>query len=214
MRIGVEHGAFSLVAAGVGVVAALMWGAPAATADPGAPAPPPPPAPFLAAAGEAPPPPPPAPEPEPWDPLAFLRPAPPPEAPPAEPPAAEPLPTMPEGMPHLPSPDSPPPGSTTDPAAKSTENPNIEYLKDLWHAVQNQEISGKEALILGLAQRNLAAPYPQQAPGPNVPVSGTSPAPEAPPPAPEAPPPPADAPAPPPAPLFPWLAPPPPPPAP
>ena len=51
------------------------------------------------------------------------------------------------------------------------EGPNVSYLKDLWHAVQNQEISGKEALIMGLAQRGMNTPYPDQAPGPNVPTS-------------------------------------------
>jgi hypothetical protein len=102
-----------------------------------------------------------------------------------------------------------------DPTAQDTENPNVSYLKDLWHAVQNQEISGKEALIMGLAQRGMNSPYPEQPPGPNVPVSGVGVAPAAPPAAPgnvppappvDAPPPPAaDAPPPPPAPLFPWL---------
>jgi hypothetical protein len=102
---------------------------------------------------------------------------------------APPAPAPPEGVPHLPSPDAPPPGTTLDPAAaRSTENPNIAYLKDLWHAVQNNEISGKDALILGLAQRPLDTPYPEQAPGPNVP---NSPADAPPPAAPPPPPPPA-----------------------
>jgi len=61
--------------------------------------------------------------------------------------------------------------------------------------VQNQEISGKEALIMGLAQRGMNTPYPDQAPGPNVPISPADPA--------LAPPPP-----PPPAPALPWLPPP------
>ena len=55
------------------------------------------------------------------------------------------------------------------------ESPNVGYLKDLWHAVKNQEISGKEALILGIAQRGMNTPYPQQAPGPNVPVAPVTP---------------------------------------
>jgi hypothetical protein len=97
-----------------------------------------------------------------------------------------------------------------DPAAKGDESPNISYLKDLWHAVQNQEISGKEALLMGLAQRGMDTPYPDQMPGPNVPVSGAELAPAAPPPADAAPPappsPPADAPPPAPAPpLLPWV---------
>lgn len=93
-----------------------------------------------------------------------------------------------------------------DPSAQSTENPNVSYLKDLWHAVQNQEISGKQAVIMGLAQRGMNTPIPEQAAGPNVPVSGANIAPAAPPPAGVAPPPPpADAPPPPPAPALPWL---------
>jgi hypothetical protein len=59
-----------------------------------------------------------------------------------------------------------------DPSVKGNEDPNVSYLKDLWQAVQNKEISGKEALIMGLAQRGMNTPYPQQAAGPNVPRSG------------------------------------------
>jgi hypothetical protein len=181
------------------MVAALMWGAPSAMADPDAPVPPP--APVQESAAELPPPPP-----APFDPLAFLHPAPPPEAPADPAPAAPPpLPTPPDGVPHLPSPEALPPGSTMDPSAQDNEDPNVSYLKDLWHAVQNQEISGKEALIMGLAQRGMDTPYPEQPPGPNVPVAGSGVAPAAPPPPlpGDAPPPAADAP--PPAPLFPWL---------
>jgi hypothetical protein len=86
------------------------------------------------------------------------------------------LPVPPDGVPHLASPDALPPGSTMDPTVMGNEGPNTSYLKDLWHAVQNQEISGKEALIMGFAQRGMNTPYPVQAPGPNVPISGTDPA--------------------------------------
>jgi hypothetical protein len=101
-----------------------------------------------------------------------------------------------------------------DPTAKSDENPNVSYLKDLWHAVQNQEISGKEALLMGLAQRGMDSPYPSQNPGPNVPLTPADVPPAGPPPLPAdapPPPPPADAPPPPPAPApapapaLPWL---------
>ena len=92
-----------------------------------------------------------------------------------------------------------------DPAMRDPESPNVSYLKDLWHAVQNQEISGKEALLMGLAQRGMDTPYPEQAGGPNVPISPAHPAgaptlPDAP--LPDAPPPPSppDAPMPPPTP--------------
>ncbi|OBG86438.1 hypothetical protein A5699_21875 [Mycobacterium sp. E802] len=81
----------------------------------------------------------------------------------------------PEGVPHLASPEALPPGSTMDPTGQGTETPNLSYLKDLWHAVQNQEISGKEALILGLAQRGMNTPVPNQIQGPNVPLSPGAP---------------------------------------
>ena len=82
------------------------------------------------------------------------------------------LPAPPNGVPHLASPDAPPPGSTMDPvAAGATDTPNVSYLKDLWQAVQSHDISGKEALMMGLAQRGMNTPYPDQAPGPNVPVA-------------------------------------------
>jgi hypothetical protein len=93
------------------------------------------------------------------------------------------LPTLPDGVPHLASPDALPPGSTMDPSANGTDSPNVSYLKDLWSAVQNHEISGKEALIMGLAQRNMNTPIPEQVAGPNVPVAPAPPAdPAAPPP--------------------------------
>jgi hypothetical protein len=136
--------------------------------------------------------------------LVFASPAaaepvpPPPPAPvvdgapvPAAPAQAAPAPPAPEGVPHLASPEALPPGSTMDPSVMAGgESPNVSYLRDLWHAVQNQELSGKEALLLGISQRNLNTPIPAQAPGPNVPVTPGDPAP-----APAAPVPPAPAPA-------------------
>jgi hypothetical protein len=87
------------------------------------------------------------------------------------------LPTPPNGIPHLASPDAPPPGSTMDPnEAGPGDTPNVSYLKDLWQAVQSHDISGKEALMMGLAQRGMNTPYPDQAPGPNVPVTPGDPA--------------------------------------
>ena len=47
----------------------------------------------------------------------------------------------------------------------------MSYLRNLWQAVQSHDISGKEALMMGLAQRGMDTPYPDQAPGPNVPTS-------------------------------------------
>jgi hypothetical protein len=131
--------------------------------------------------------------------LVFASPAaaepvpPPPPAPVVDgaPVPAAPAPPAPEGVPHLASPDALPPGSTMDPSVMAGgESPNVSYLRDLWHAVQNQELSGKEALLLGISQRNLNTPIPAQAPGPNVPVTPGDPAP-----APAAPAPPAPAPA-------------------
>jgi hypothetical protein len=63
-----------------------------------------------------------------------------------------------------------------DPAANGNDSPNVSYLKDLWQAVQNHDISGKEALIMGLSQRGMNTPYPQQSAGPNVPVAPAAPA--------------------------------------
>jgi hypothetical protein len=92
------------------------------------------------------------------------------------------LPTPPNGISHLASPDALPPGSTmVDP---DPDGPNVSYLKDLLHAVQNQEISGKQALLMGLAQRGMNTPIPDQAPGPNRPISPGDLAPPPPPPPP------------------------------
>ena len=63
-----------------------------------------------------------------------------------------------------------------DPSVMGNDSPNVSYLKDIWQAVQNHEISGKEALLLGIAQRGKNTPYPDQAPGPNVPISPADPA--------------------------------------
>ncbi|MCX6483298.1 MAG: hypothetical protein NT146_08510 [Mycobacterium sp.] len=62
------------------------------------------------------------------------------------------------GVPHLPSPDSPPPGTSDEPVGPDT-NANVSYLKDLWHAVQNQEIDRSD-LLLALTQRSFTAPLP------------------------------------------------------
>jgi resuscitation-promoting factor RpfA len=92
----------------------------------------------------------------------------------------------PEAVPHLPSPENLPPGTVDDPVAPS--QPRLTYLRELWHAVQTQEVSGSDALLL-LTQRPLdanAAPPPGVAPGPQPPLP---PAPALPPPAPALPPP-------------------------
>jgi hypothetical protein len=63
-----------------------------------------------------------------------------------------------------------------DPSAAGADGPNTSYLKDLWQAVQSHDISGKEALMMGLAQRGMNTPYPESDPGPNVPLSPGGPA--------------------------------------
>lgn len=65
-----------------------------------------------------------------------------------------------DGVQHLPSPQAPPPGTSTDPGQAG--NPNVSYLKELWHAVQNEEID-KNDLLLALAQRSFTSPIPADA---------------------------------------------------
>ena len=169
------------LACSVAVVASAPFVAGTASADPVPPAPPPPnPAPAPAPASE---------------PMLAVNGANPP-APTVDAvtqAAGGQLVAPPNGVPHLASPDAPPPGSTMDPSAKGNDSPNVSYLKDLWQAVQNHDISGKEALLMGIAQRGMNTPYPDQAPGPNVPSSPASQSDAA------------LAPPPPPAPALPWL---------
>jgi hypothetical protein len=79
----------------------------------------------------------------------------------------------PDGMPHLPSPENLPPGTTDDPSALPPSH-GLSYLRDLWHAVQTQDVSGGDALLL-LTQRPM---------DPNaLPPAGMPAGPQAPPPA-------------------------------
>jgi resuscitation-promoting factor RpfA len=131
-------------------------------------------------------------------PLDPALPAPPPPAPAAAPPAGDPLaplngvsipapafdaanqamsgevPAPPEGIPHLASPENLPVGSTMDPAARPAESANVTYLKELWHAIQTQEISGKDAL-LALTQRPLDTPVQETIQPPPAPGAEASP---------------------------------------
>ncbi len=157
-------------------LAALTLAAPTAQADPASPNPPPPgPAPLL---------------PGPEQSISTLAAAGDPALP--APPPAE--------VPHLPSPENLPPG-TSDVPVEPPEGRGTSYLRDLWHAVQTQDISGRDALLL-LTQRPLDANA--------MPTNGLPAGPQAPAGAPQGDPlaPPADAP--PPAPVLPGLAPPPP----
>ena len=175
MRIDYEAKALTVMSGALGIVAAMTLSAPIALADP-PPVPEPAPAPA-----PAPPPPPPL---FPW----LVPPGAPAAAPavPAVPPPAPPPGPAPEGtvqaaagdpaapVPHLPSPENLPPGTTTIPVP---EESGASYLLDLWHAYQTQEISGRDALLL-LTQRPMDA---DAAPPPGMPANPTPPLPPAPP---------------------------------
>ncbi|ORA69429.1 transglycosylase [Mycolicibacterium elephantis] len=90
------------------------------------------------------------------------------------------VPLPPEGVPHLASPENLPPGTTTDRSELSTQSPNVSYLKEIWHAIQTQEITGTDAL-LALTQRPLTTPDTPGGPAPNLPVAPSAPAPPLPP---------------------------------
>jgi hypothetical protein len=82
----------------------------------------------------------------------------------------------PNGMPHLMSPNNLPPG-TSDAPVDPPESPGLTYLRDLWHAVQSQDISKRDALLL-LTQRPMDAnsmPPPGLAPGPQPPAPAGQP---------------------------------------
>jgi hypothetical protein len=106
-------------------------------------------------------------------PMALADPALPPSPPPAPVQAAAGDPaTPPDGMPHLSSPENLPPG-TTDTPPDANQPRGLGYLRDLWHAVQTQDVSGKDALLL-LAQRPMNA---DAAPPPGMPANPTPPLP-------------------------------------
>jgi hypothetical protein len=79
--------------------------------------------------------------------------------------SADPAPA-PEGVPHLPSPENLPPGTTEDPVAP--QGRGMSYLRELWHAVQTQDVSGGSALLL-LTQRPMDANATPPAGVPNGP---------------------------------------------
>lgn len=85
---------------------------------------------------------------------------------------------LPNGVQHLSSPDNPPPGTSSEPVGQQ-EGPNVSYLKELWHAVQTQEISKGDAL-LALAQRPMTTPVTNDpsmgAPGQAAPADPNAPA--------------------------------------
>ncbi|KAA0107863.1 transglycosylase family protein [Mycolicibacterium sp. P1-5] len=104
---------------------------------------------------------PPAPAPVPADPAAA-------PAPGTNVVAASPTTPLPDGVPHLSSPENLPPGTSDQPEGPQ-EGPNVTYLKELWHAVQTQQVSRGDAL-LALTQRPLNTPVT------NDPSMGAAPA--------------------------------------
>jgi resuscitation-promoting factor RpfA len=88
--------------------------------------------------------------------------------------------TPPDGIPHLASPQNLPQGYTMDQSELPAQSPNVTYLKELWHAIQTQDITGKDAL-LALTQRPLTTPAqesvngPGPAPGADVPLASDAP---------------------------------------
>jgi hypothetical protein len=164
-----KAGALAVAAGALGAIAALTLGAPPVQADPDVP---PPPLPLpgeqsistQAAAGD------------PALPAEVLPAQPPAEVLAAQPPA-EVLPAPPAEVPHLSSPENLPPG-TTDVPLEPDPGRGASYLRDLWQGVQNQEISGKEAMIFLLTQRPLdpnAVPTNGLPAGPQAPLSDAPP---------------------------------------
>ncbi|HZQ33567.1 MAG TPA: dopamine receptor D4 [Mycobacterium sp.] len=99
-------------------------------------------------------------------------------------------PALPDGVPHLSSPDNPPPGTSDDPVP-GAESDGQAYAHEIWQAIQNHDITWRQGLVL-LAQRPMnptAAPPPglsagPQQPGPQQPAPGAPPQPPSPSPSP------------------------------
>lgn len=116
-------------------------------------------------------------------PVPLIAPADPAAAPPADPaaapaaaPTAAPASGLADGVPHLPSPDNLPPGTTDTPPQKRS----LGYLRDVLHALGNHDVSMNDALLL-LAQRPMSATAgPGQSPGPSGPVGSSAAQPVAP----------------------------------
>ncbi|WP_422746838.1 hypothetical protein ACN27E_04365 [Mycobacterium sp. WMMD1722] len=138
--------AWTVMSVGLGVAAALS--APSASADPVAEPGPPAPVPVPAAPAT-------------------------PDAAPLGAPA--PAPAGPAEVPHLLSPENLPPGTSATPVAPSGSR-GLSYIRDLWHAVRTQEVSGGDALFL-LTQRPLdpnATPPAGLPAGPQAPLPPTA----------------------------------------
>ena len=66
-----------------------------------------------------------------------------------------------EGVPHLPSPDNLPPGTTKT----APERRTLGYLRDVWQAVRAEDVTMSDALLL-LAQRPMSSVAPGTSPQP------------------------------------------------
>jgi hypothetical protein len=81
-------------------------------------------------------------------------------------------------VPHLSSLQNLPPGTATSPPPEP--NRRLSYLRDLWHAVQTQEVSGSGALLLltqmPMDPRSPSRPQtePPQPPAPTEPQTPTT----------------------------------------
>jgi hypothetical protein len=81
-----------------------------------------------------------------------------------------------QGVPHLPSLDNLPPGTTDQPTGRP-QGRSMGYLRELWHAVQTQDVQMGDALLL-FTQRPLdpdATPPAGLAAGPQQPVAQAAP---------------------------------------
>ncbi len=152
MRKHDEAWALSVASGALGVIAALTLAAPTAQADPEVLVPPPPPPALLVPAEES---------------ISTQAAA---GDPATQAAVGDPAP--PAEIPHLFSPENLPPGTTNIPLDPQ-QGRTTSYLRDLWHAVQTQEISGRDMVLL-LAQRPLnpnAVPTNGLAAGPQAPLS-------------------------------------------
>lgn len=101
-------------------------------------------------------------------PQALADPGPPPGPAPGPPPS--PTVEAPQGTPHLSSLQNLPPGTSAVPVGPP-QGRRTTYLREIWHAMQTQDVSFEEALFL-LAQRPLdpaAVPPPGVSAGPQTP---------------------------------------------
>lgn len=106
---------------------------------------------------------------DPTDPAPVPAPGPAPLVPPTDP-AAAPVSQSTDGVPHLPSPDNLPPGTTDAPPPTRS----LGYLRDILHAIGNHDVSMNDALLL-LAQRPMSATAGAgQSPGPSGPVGSSA----------------------------------------